>query len=190
MRVADEQALVPTHLGQYAGFVTRLVSFVIDRAIVSLTAVITIVAIDYVLGAFRINELLGFWEMTMKVRIILSVGIFALLTVCYDIGFWLLAGQTLGKRVMGVRILRSDGTRLRFGNALRREIGYILSGILFLGYLWILFDNRRQGFHDKLAGTIVVYSWPEKELRGTFVRDQVQRFRHQRQSKRSPGHRA
>jgi hypothetical protein len=58
----------------------------------------------------------------------------------------------------------------------------VISGILFLGYLWILFDNRRQGFHDKLAGTYVVYSWPEEELRGTFVVDRVQRFRHKRQA--------
>jgi uncharacterized RDD family membrane protein YckC len=163
------------------------VSFVIDRAIISLATFVTVLAIDYVLGAFRINELLGFWEMTPRVRTILSVGIFVLLTICYDIGFWLLAGQTLGKRVIGVRILRSDGTRLHFGNALRREIGYVVSGILFLGFLWILFDNRRQGFHDKLAGTIVVYSWPEEELKGTFIRDQVQRIRHQRQSTRSGG---
>ena len=81
-----------------------------------------------------------------------------------------------------MRIVRTDGKRLNFGNALRRAIGYVLSGILFLGYLWILFDNRRRGFHDKLAGTMVVYSWPEDELQGTFVRDQVQHIRYKRQA--------
>lgn len=187
----DEQAQVPmTHLGQYAGFVTRMVSFVIDRALVGLVAFLTFQSIDYLLGAFKINQLLGFWDMTWQGRTILVAVIYAFLTICYDIGFWLLAGQTPGKRVMGLRILRSDGTRLRFGNALRREIGYVVSGILFLGYLWILFDNRRQGFHDKLAGTIVVYSWPEGELKGTFIRDRVQRFRYQRQSRQSGGNAA
>jgi uncharacterized RDD family membrane protein YckC len=48
--------------------------------------------------------------------------------------------------------------------------------------LWILFDNRRQGWHDKLAGTIVVYSWPESELRGTLVREQVHRLVQARQT--------
>lgn len=175
----------PTHLGQYAGFVTRLVSFVIDRAVVGVISFVTFQSIEYILDAFQINQLLGFWEGTLTERTILVFAIYFGLTVCYDIGFWLLAGQTPGKRVMGLRILRSDGRRLRFGNALRREIGYILSGILFLGYLWILFDSRRQGFHDKLAGTIVVYSWPEGELKGTFIRDRVQRLRHQRQSVRN-----
>ena len=111
----------------------------------------------------------------------LSAAIYLLLTITYDIGFWMLAGQTPGKRVMCLRIVRSDGDRVRAGNAVRREVGYVISGILFLGYLWILFDSRRQGFHDKLAGTIVVYSWPEAELKGTFVRDQVQHIRYKRQ---------
>ena len=57
-----------------------------------------------------------------------------------------------------------------------------VSAILFLGYLWILFDNRRQGFHDKLAGTIVVYSWPEGLMRGTLVRDRVLRLVRERQA--------
>jgi uncharacterized RDD family membrane protein YckC len=57
----------------------------------------------------------------------------------------MLAGQTPGKRLMGVRVVRADGERLRFGNALRRELAHVISGILFLSYLWILFNNRRRG---------------------------------------------
>jgi len=90
--------------------------------------------------------------------------------------------------LMGLRLVRTDGQRLHIGNAIRRELGYVVSAILFLGYLWVLFDNRRQGFHDKLAGTIVVYSWPEGLMRGTLVRDRVQRFvqeRHAAQKEKS-----
>jgi len=94
----------------------------------------------------------------------------------------MLAGQTPGKRLMGVRVVRADGERLRFGNALRRELANVISGILFLSYLWILFDNRRRGFHDKLAGTIEVYSWPEGQLQGTLVRDRVLRLVRERQA--------
>jgi uncharacterized RDD family membrane protein YckC len=75
-----------------------------------------------------------------------------------------------------------DGERLRLWNVLRRHVGYVISGILFLGFLWILFDNRRQGWHDKLAGTIVVYSWPEEELQGTMVRDRLQQIAEKRQA--------
>jgi len=182
----DEQPVSPTtYLGQYAGFVTRLVSFVIDRALVGMVAFVTFLSVEYILDAFQINQLLGFWDRTWQGMSLLVAGFYLIVTISYDIGFWLLAGQTPGKRMMGLRILRSDGTRLHLANAVRREIGYALSGILFLGYLWILFDNRRQGFHDKLAGTIVVYSWPEGDLKGTLVRDRVQRIRRQRQVSRS-----
>ncbi len=177
----DEQGELPTILGGYAGFVTRLVAFVIDRAIVGLCAAVAVAAIDYVLNAFEINRLLGFFDLGWQGMAILSAGVYLLLSIIYDIGFWMLAGQTPGKRVMGLRIVRTNGTRVRAGNAVRREVGYVISGLLFLGYLWILFDNRRQGFHDKLAGTIVVYSWPEEELKGTFIRDQVQQIRYRRQ---------
>lgn len=176
----DEQGQLPTTLGRYAGFVTRLAAFVIDRAIVGLCAAVAVAAIDYVLNAFEINQLLGFFNLGWQRMAVLSAGVYLLLSITYDIGFWMLAGQTPAKRVMGLRIVRTDGDRVRAGNAVRREVGYVISGILFLGYLWILIDNRRQGFHDKLAGTIVVYSWPEEELKGTFIRDQVQRISRRR----------
>ena len=58
-----------------------------------------------------------------------------------------------------------------------QALAYLISAILFLGYLWILFDNRRQGFHDKIAGTFVVYSWPEVEQPVRPVRDRARRLR-------------
>ena len=180
----DEQAPETVFLGRYAGFITRMVAFIIDRAIVSIIVFITVWFTEWIVNAFQINIFLfaegSSWQMSLLVTGLL----YAVISLLYDIGFWLLAGQTPGKRVMGVRIVRTDGQRLNFGNALRRAIGYVLSGILFLGYLWILFDDQRQGIHDKLAGTMVVYSWPEDELHGTFVRDQVQHIRYKRQATR------
>jgi uncharacterized RDD family membrane protein YckC len=178
----DESAPQYTFLGRYAGFVTRLVAFIIDRVILSIVVFIIVLSIEWIVNAFQINLLLftegGSWELSVAVTAVL----YALLSLLYDIGFWLLVGQTPGKRVMGVRVVRTDGKRLKFGNALRRAIGYVVSAILFVGYLWILFDNRRQGFHDKLAGTMVVYTWPEDELKGTFVRDKVEHIRHRQRS--------
>jgi uncharacterized RDD family membrane protein YckC len=104
------------------------------------------------------------------------MGIYYIVSFLYDVSFWVLSGQTPGKRVLGVRVMRTDGKRLTLGKAVLRRIGYWVSAIFFLGFLWILVDNRRQAFHDKLAGTIVTYSWPEGRLRGTFVIERVQRF--------------
>jgi uncharacterized RDD family membrane protein YckC len=67
-------------------------------------------------------------------------------------------GQTPGKAAVGIRIVKLDGTRLTAWDAiLRNVIGYTISSLIFfLGYLWILFDDRKQGWHDKLARTVVV----------------------------------
>jgi uncharacterized RDD family membrane protein YckC len=179
----DEQTPHPIPLGRYAGFVTRMVAFIIDRTIVSIILFMIVGSVQWVANAFKINLLLFTEGTPWQLSLAVTSGLYLLFSILYDTGFWMLAGQTPGKRVIGVRVVRTDGKRLKFGNALRREIGYVISAILFLGYLWILFDNRRQGFHDKLAGTMVVYSWPEDELQGTFVRDRVEHVRYRIQAK-------
>ena len=65
-----------------------------------------------------------------------------------------------------------------------RDDGSWLLRILFPGYLWVLVDNRRQGFHDKLAGTFVIYSWPEDPKHTQMLRQRAQRFRDRRGSRR------
>ena len=176
-----EETQPPVILGRYAGFFSRAAAYVLDRAIVFGISFLITMAIDYLLGLFHLDQ----WLETLSegaalnagLAILISVvGLNLLITIAYNVGFWVMSGQTPGKRVLGVRVLRKDGTRVRLGNALRRQIGYWISGIFYLGFLWILFDNKRQGFHDKIAGTIVTYSWPEGRLRGTFVIERVQRL--------------
>jgi uncharacterized RDD family membrane protein YckC len=67
-------------------------------------------------------------------------------------------GQTPGKAALGIRIVKLNGARLTAWDAiLRNVIGYTISAFfLLLGYLWILVDGRRQGWHDKLASTVVI----------------------------------
>src|SRR5215470_17913788 len=67
-------------------------------------------------------------------------------------------GQSFGKRFIGVRVVRTDGRPIDYQTAvLRHIVGYPLSILLFgLGIVWMLWDGRRQGWHDKLARTVVV----------------------------------
>jgi uncharacterized RDD family membrane protein YckC len=176
-----DKAPPPDILGRYAGFFSRAAAFILDRIITFGIAFVIMVVIEYFLKLFRIDQWLEILSEDATLKSVLAVllstlGIYLLVSVGYNIGFWLLSGQTPGKQVLGVRVMRTDGTRLRLGNALLRQVGYWISAIFYLGFLWILFDNKRQGFHDKLAGTIVTYSWPEGRLRGTFVIKYVQRF--------------
>jgi uncharacterized RDD family membrane protein YckC len=179
--MSTEKAKPPVILGRYAGFFSRSTAFLLDRLIAFGIAFVIMLVIEYFLRLFRVDQWLESLSQNALTNAVLAIllstlGIYLLTSILYDISFWLLSGQTPGKRVLGVRVMRTDGTRLKLGNALRRQIGYWISAVFFLGFLWILFDNRRQGFHDKLAGTIVTYSWPEGRLRGTFVIEHVQRF--------------
>ena len=176
-----DQPPPPVILGRYAGFFSRAAAYALDRLISFGIGFVIMLVIDYFLSLFRLDQWLenlsGDASVNAAVVFLLSTLVINLLiSIGYNVGFWVLSGQTPGKWVLGVRVMRKDGTRLTLGNALLRQVGYWISAIFCLGFLWILFDNKRQGFHDKLAGTIVTYSWPEGRLRGTFVIERVQRF--------------
>jgi uncharacterized RDD family membrane protein YckC len=108
-----------------------------------------------------VEEALPLGDLSQGLLTLVLASSFFVVSYAYYVGFWLLVGQTIGKRIMGVRVVRTDGTRLGFVAATVRLLGYLASAILFLGFLWVIIDNRRQGWHDKLAGTMVVYAWPE-----------------------------
>ena len=66
-------------------------------------------------------------------------------------------GQTVGKWLLGIKVTLPDGEQVSTGRALVRCIGYYISGVfLYIGFLVSLIDPRRQAFHDKIAGTVVV----------------------------------
>jgi uncharacterized RDD family membrane protein YckC len=72
--------------------------------------------------------------------------------------FWLTRQATPGKMVFGARIVDAEtGSPLSTGQSIGRYFAYYVSAIpLMLGYLWVAFDPRKQGWHDKLAGTVVI----------------------------------
>jgi len=67
-------------------------------------------------------------------------------------------GTTPGKRLLGMWVIKEDGSRSGFLTMLLREIvGKFVSGLVFaLGFVWILIDDDNQGWHDKLMSTYVV----------------------------------
>jgi uncharacterized RDD family membrane protein YckC len=72
--------------------------------------------------------------------------------------FWLRKEATPGKMAIGAHIVDADtGNPMTMSQAGVRYIGYFVAALpLFLGLLWVAFDARRQGWHDKMAGTVVV----------------------------------
>jgi uncharacterized RDD family membrane protein YckC len=151
-------------LGYYAGFTSRMLALALDVGLIMLFVVMTgwlFQTIGRILGDSPMIESLALTqEMVSLASVILSSLNAVTVIVGYAFVFWILTGQTPGMMLMGIRIVSVDGSHLSFWRSVRRLIGYIISiAFLFIGFIWVLFDDRRQGWHDKLAGTYVVYSW-------------------------------
>jgi len=73
---------------------------------------------------------------------------------------------TLGKKILGLKVVDLNGSRISFGKATGRFLASILSGlILGIGYLMVAFNPKKQGLHDQIAGTYVVKNmYPAQEL--------------------------
>ena len=75
----------------------------------------------------------------------------------YGALMWKLKGTTIGGLVCGLKVVRRDGAEINWDTAIVRALGCFLSMIVVgLGFLWIVFDEDRQAWHDKIAGTLVV----------------------------------
>lgn len=84
-------------------------------------------------------------------------GTFPALLLIYHIAFWAWRGTTLGGIICSLRVVRTQGTELRFVDALVRGLSSLLSlAALGIGCFWMLQDPERQMWHDKIAGTLVV----------------------------------
>ena len=149
-----------------AGFVSRMIAFIIDLVILSLTgAVITSLA-GLIINFFQLDNLLqslsqGFPGLTNLIILVISLASF--IFFCgYFLIFWTAIGSTPGKLFMGLRIVYQNDLPPSFGRALLRFFGYWISAIpLFMGFLWVLVDPQRRGWHDRLAGTQVIYYWEQ-----------------------------
>jgi len=80
-----------------------------------------------------------------------------LFAIVYLVTFIANNGQTPGKAAAGLKVVDLSGNEVGYARALFRALGYYISSLfLMAGFLWSLLDRRRQTWHDKLAGTIVV----------------------------------
>lgn len=126
----------------YAGFWERFGAFFIDLIILSVVGV--------VLGLILDDPRDKYFTTSNYIGIVIDWLYYAL----QESG----PGQaTVGKRALGIKVTSLTGERISFANATGRHFAKFLSGIvLFIGYLMVIWDDKKQGLHDKLAGTLVV----------------------------------
>ena len=128
------------------GFGKRLVAYILDFLI--------FVAFSFCLGII-LTLLNLITASTSEANLTILSYVFA---IAYWVGMWVYAdGATYGKKILGIKIVKTDGSPLTFGTALGRYIGYIISGLpLGLGFLSVCWNKNKQGWHDKMANTKVV----------------------------------
>jgi uncharacterized RDD family membrane protein YckC len=130
------------------GLVPRLAAYVTDTLVVLSSSLV----FGYLIALLNIvlpNHLAGLE--------VLLLGAWILGACAYHPYFWVRSGQTPGKRLLHLKVVRCDGQPLSWGTAIVRYLGYWVSALpLYLGFLCILWDRNKQGFHDKIAGTVVV----------------------------------
>ena len=139
---------------RYAEHGARLLSYIVDVLIV----VVLIVALVIVLGV--LGAILAVAGQGLAAGLSwfgLFVAVFAV-SLGYFPYFWVRGGQTPGMRAFGLKVVMDrDGGPVTVGPAILRLIGYWIDSLVFyLGYAWILIDSRRRGWHDLIAGTVVV----------------------------------
>jgi len=135
---------------RYVGYWMRLLAFFIDSLILTVIIALILIAIfgrDYI-------------QLSMQGKTLWADILFqAVLPAVAAILFWRYRGATPGKMLISARIVDANTYGApSTGKLIGRYFAYLVSIIpIFLGFLWIAFDRRKQGWHDKLAGTAVVY---------------------------------
>ena len=132
---------------EYAGFWARFLAVVLD-SILLLVVSVPLLLLIYGPSIFFATESPG------PVYDIINLG----LPVAGFLAFWYYRSADPGKMMMGIIIVDADTFGPpSFGRLVLRYIGYYLSALpLLLGFLWAAFDSRKQGFHDKIAKTVVI----------------------------------
>ena len=123
---------------KYGGFFSRLIAYTID-------GIVTYVPFSFIFG-FNSEK----WSPA-------AWGIYFVLWTAYFVWMTGMYGATIGKMVMKLRITKEDGSKVNYPDALVREIASYLSlVVLCLGLLNVIWDKKKQAWHDKIAKTVVI----------------------------------
>jgi len=135
---------------EYVGFWPRVLASVIDTILI---CVVTFPLLRLIYGPTYFEQSGKHW-IAGPADFLIS-WVFPALAVVL---FWLYREATPGKMAIGARVVDAEtGGVLSVGQAIGRYLGYYASIIpCFLGVVWVAFDPKRQGWHDKLASTVVI----------------------------------
>ncbi len=143
--------VVSRHRSPYGGVATRAVALGIDTAIISVVLLVVgglLALIGSLVGGVHLGPLakVGLGTVTL------------IASAAYFVFSWMATGQTIGQRMMFLRVVDHRGRQPKF---IRSVIRVVMMGLCivcaFLGFVPVLFDRRRRGLHDMVAWTTVRY---------------------------------
>ncbi|MDD3249944.1 MAG: RDD family protein [Smithellaceae bacterium] len=162
----------------FAGFWRRFVAYMIDGFIVSVVIIFlgVVAGVAYIAGAMSGDGSAIVAQMTDQAKLASLTAWIWLLTFAVNIAYFTYfhgsTGCTPGKMLLGLQVVSVTGESISFGTAFLRSVGYLVSSLVFcLGYLWVAFDRRKQGWHDKIAGTVVIIRESRRNEAGISIPD-------------------
>jgi uncharacterized RDD family membrane protein YckC len=146
--------------GRYAGAVSRFLAFLVDAtlsgALFGLIGVLLVTALQIVANVT--------WDAADH-RMLVGVA-YVSWQFTYFAGLTAITGRTIGKAVLGVFVVRPDGTRVTARAAAMRTLAFPLSFLLFgVGFFVGVIRRDRRELHDLIGGTAVVYAWDAETAR-------------------------
>ena len=164
---------------KYAGFWRRLGAYTVDGIIIFFTFIVMsiIASLAFFSGAISGNSKNFIADLAdpahfSSIKFFIWI-FFIFLYIAYFTYFHGTTGRTLGKMFFGLQVVSADGTPISFGIAFLRAVGYLVSGIFYLGFIWAAFDKRKQGWHDKIAGTVVIIREQQNDSEGISIPDNL-----------------
>ncbi len=139
------------------GFWLRSMAFATDQVILLFILAIFVVLgfMSLAMGTSGGRAIPLLRQVRIVLPVILPLGL--VLNLAYFTFFHGTWGQTIGKMIFGLRVVRPDGQPLTYLRALIRVWGYFLSAIPFLlGFLWVGFTSSKRSWHDVLTDTMVI----------------------------------
>jgi uncharacterized RDD family membrane protein YckC len=133
---------------EYVGFWARVAASLVDTV---LLLIISAPILRIVYGA-------GYWQSPSIVQGPVDFVVSWVFPAVAVIFFWIARQATPGKMLISAKVVDAEtGGKPSTGQFIGRYFGYFVSTLpLFLGLVWVGIDNRKQGWHDKLAGTVVI----------------------------------
>ena len=153
-----------SYQSHYAGAVSRFAAYAIDIVVVTVAFSLGLAGISYAVQIVTGHQI--HWNQSNAVVAVL-LAVWQFVYFAYS---WAVSGRTPGMALLGVRVVRADGTTLDPLHAILRALVFPLNFLLAgLPFLVILVQRERRGVADLIAGSAVIYSWDARAARLRFL---------------------